>query len=396
MDWKKATALGENGYKIPERWLHIHYYEALNILFRFENSLRVFVYIILKNESKEDWTNINVGSDGESEDGTISSIAKKRISQTKKFGYLGYSISNPIMHLTSGELISLITSESCWKFFKEYFPGSKEIIKNKLDEIGTIRNSLAHFRPLREDDIEVVKQNTKQTLMLIERSLSEILQCNNIIPTNTADKWYKHFETLGAKNCRFSFYQSEDEKWIRISLSYDCPILSKRNIGNRYVYYKVLTVSTSSILIKYERIKNMVTYLSENIPYGHIDKDYNPNLEKNISFVFSKNIIASMFTDLKSSFEELLRTITEETELILQDNLARGSIIKSTSASARFKGKDDSSFWDIESENLRCKIKDNDPPEYWGQISYPNKDFVAGIEKYPWMPEEISWPESPF
>ncbi|OBU22867.1 hypothetical protein AYY22_07830 [Photobacterium kishitanii] len=52
MDWKKAEVTENESLVIPKRWLHLHYYEALNILFRFENSLRVFVYVILKKKTK--------------------------------------------------------------------------------------------------------------------------------------------------------------------------------------------------------------------------------------------------------------------------------------------------------------------------------------------------------
>ena len=50
MEWKKSEKKDGNTYQIPERWLHLYYYEALNVLFRFENSLRVFVYVVLKKK----------------------------------------------------------------------------------------------------------------------------------------------------------------------------------------------------------------------------------------------------------------------------------------------------------------------------------------------------------
>ena len=37
MEWKKAVLKSGNDVEIPRRWLHLYYYEALNILFRFEN-----------------------------------------------------------------------------------------------------------------------------------------------------------------------------------------------------------------------------------------------------------------------------------------------------------------------------------------------------------------------
>ena len=106
--------------KIPNQWIHSHYYEILNILFRIENSLRIFVYIVLKEQYQDDWYSIQITSD-DNEKGTISSIAKRRMSQDEDYGYLGYSVTCPIMYLTSGELISIIVSDCYWKYFNNYF-----------------------------------------------------------------------------------------------------------------------------------------------------------------------------------------------------------------------------------------------------------------------------------
>jgi hypothetical protein len=136
MEWKKAsfkepTEIG-NLYDIPSRRLHIHYYEAFNILFRVENCLRIFVYTVLKNNYFEKWADIQI-DEAEAKKESISGIAKKRIRQAQDFGYLGYEILSPLMHLNSGELIRLITSDEYWKYFSKHFKGRKEIIKNKLD-----------------------------------------------------------------------------------------------------------------------------------------------------------------------------------------------------------------------------------------------------------------------
>lgn len=156
MDWEKTVQKEGNLVEIPENWLLIHYYEVLTTLFRIENALRVFVFLILKNELKEKWSGLSVTSD-DSQEGTIETIAKKRINQAKDFGYLGYFVNCPIMYLTTGELIRLITAESYWKYFAKYFLGSKTIMKNKLDEIVNVRNSIAHFRPIKQGDVELIK-----------------------------------------------------------------------------------------------------------------------------------------------------------------------------------------------------------------------------------------------
>ncbi|MCK4373616.1 MAG: hypothetical protein KAW61_10725, partial [candidate division Zixibacteria bacterium] len=74
MEWKKAKHVKGNLFEIPERWLNLHYYEALNILFRVENALRVFVYIVLKKEYKSEWLEQSIPIEGGTL-GTISSIA---------------------------------------------------------------------------------------------------------------------------------------------------------------------------------------------------------------------------------------------------------------------------------------------------------------------------------
>ena len=57
MQWREATEIEGNSVRVPPTWLDLYYYEALNILFRFENSLRIFAYIILKKELGEKWDN---------------------------------------------------------------------------------------------------------------------------------------------------------------------------------------------------------------------------------------------------------------------------------------------------------------------------------------------------
>ncbi|WP_261927118.1 Swt1 family HEPN domain-containing protein, partial [Vibrio aestuarianus] len=118
------------------------------VLFRFENSLRVFVYTVLKDQLKDKWQETAVSN------GCIKSETKKRIKQSEEYGYLGHDTTCPMLFLNSGELIEIIVSDAYWKYFAKYFKSSKSIVITKLQEIGTVRNSLAHFRPLKEDDVE--------------------------------------------------------------------------------------------------------------------------------------------------------------------------------------------------------------------------------------------------
>ncbi len=59
MNWKEAKNKVNNEYELPGDWLKLEYFEVLNILFRVENALRVFVYIILKVNFQDKWVKLS-------------------------------------------------------------------------------------------------------------------------------------------------------------------------------------------------------------------------------------------------------------------------------------------------------------------------------------------------
>lgn len=389
MEWKEAIKKAENTFEIPERWLFLHYYEALTILFRIENSLRVFVYTVLKNQFREKWSEQSIAGE-DSDGGTIISIAKKRMSQAKTFGYLGYPISCPIMHLTSGELTRLITSEAYWKYFRNYFLGGKEIMRNKLEEIGNVRNSLAHFRPISKDDVELVKQDSKHVLSAIEKCISEMIGCADVVPTNTADDWYQELRTVGTDNCDLPFSQSRDEEWVRIDITYDSPILKRYYFGKTFIVYRVLNIASSAILKEYPGLSNIVTYLSESVPYTRMGEDFSPDFQKAIHLVFSRRILGEHYKEVKSQIEQLLSKISKETELITHDNLAKGDIVQAIGTTASLVEKGEESYWSIDTSGFVCQVREDDPPEFWGDFSLFTGDFISATHNYPWMPIPVS------
>ncbi len=395
MDWETAKAKEDGSYEIPYSWVFIHYYEAFNLLFRVENALRIFVYLVLKNEQGQQWADSQVTSEDGSE-GTIQAIAKRRISQTRSFGYLGYPIGCPIMHLTSGELIRLIASDAYWKLFKEYFLGSKEIIKNKLEEIGSVRNSLAHLRPIKTDDVEVIKQNSKHALLGVEQYLSQALNQNDITPTNTTDSWYKELKTLGTDHCLFSILQSKDENWLRLLMKYQGFNLSSK-VGSETAYYQILNIRSSAILHKYNSLTRHLSYLYEDVPFSlDIKLDAKWRFRKNIGMVFSRKVISEKYQEIKKELENLLFTISREADLIQQDNLARGEIVQRKEVSVMLKGKE-RKYWYYKTQSLGTPVRESDPPEYWGDIGYLGLlDPITVVEIYPWMSAKVSEIRFPF
>ncbi|MBW1656656.1 hypothetical protein [Flavobacterium quisquiliarum] len=385
MNWKSPDHIEDNKYDLPGNWLKIEYFEALNILFRFENSLRVFVYIILKNELKEKWCDLSITSDDE-EKSTINAIAKKRISQDKNYAYLGYVLNSQLLHLTSGELIRIITSDSYWKLFKNYFLGTKEIIKNKLDEIGNVRNSLAHFRPIKKGDIELIKQNSNHTLSEIEKTIKDFISCPDIVPTNTTDNWYKELNSIGSLECDISFKQSKNEEWVKLILTFRPPILSRTEFYSGYGL-KTLNIKVTQLLTTYKALTNQTICVNEYVPRLHTKSDVSINPYKEIRFTFGRKNLEKNYPEIKSQLEEIVEQISNEVDLITNDNLARGVLIEATNTQII---KSSSKLYTWEGSKFETEFGENSPVEYWGRLNYPTSDFVTDTEQYPWMPVTIA------
>lgn len=386
MNWKEAKNKEFNVYDLPGDWLKIEYFEALNILFRIENSLRIFVYIILKNEYQDKWKDLSITSD-DAEATTLGSIAKKRISQDKNYAYLGYVINSPLLHLTSGELIRIITSEKYWKLFRKYFLGSKDIIKNKLDEIGNVRNSLAHFRPIKKGDVELVKQNSIHTLSEIEKAMQDFIACLDTVPTNTDESWYKELVTLGTEECKINFKQSKKEDWICLTISFHPPILKRLKSPSLQIL-NAINLKTDRILILYPNLIKHAVCVTETMPHSYAKEPENLSFTKQIKFTFSRNTLDKNYQDIKHEIEQILLNVSNEIELIKKDNLARGKVIEIVSC--RIRKNKESSFFSYNKDAFETKFDEETPVEFWGNFTNYTNNFITETEKYPWMPVDIS------
>jgi hypothetical protein len=383
VDWRKAER-NAAGFAIPETWLFLHYYEALNALFRIENALRMFVYVVLKNARKLKWVDLQVSSDDGGES-TIGAIAKRRLVQDERFGYLGYRIASPLMHLTTGELIRLIFADAYWPMFSEFFPASKEIAKTKLDEIGNVRNALAHFRPVKSDDVEVVKQNANQVLSGIETALANVLSTTAIVPSNTADAWYAPLRQVAGPCSSVTFRQSDNEKWVLVRLIYRCPLIGKAYIGAAYRKWSVLTLHAPSILRSAPSVLEHVVFATEQ-SFATDPKEEDPNFKQFIEFVFSRSTLNASHEAIKVDLEHVVTLITEETDLIREDNLARGKLVRVGEATTSKRNE----YWSADTDGLRSRRGSEDPAEYWGERVSTEVNFVTSTTSYPWMPTDIS------
>lgn len=388
MEWQSAKTKENSALEIPDRWLLLHYYEALNILFRMENALRVFVYVILKDAHKEQWTDIAL-TVGEAEQSTIAAASAKRMSQAKGFGYLGYDINSPLMYLSSGELTHLIMSDRYWPIFKPYFRAKKEIVRNKFDEISSVRNSLAHFRPLKSDDIEMVKQNIKHVFIGIEECFSKILRTDRVVPTNTEGNWYKALFTNGSQRCEVGLFQDSSESWISLQILYRSAVLRQFKTPS-YRTAMVTKLVSPAILRSYPSLSENCIFLNERI-VSRWQEDGGAEVDKRISIVFSRACVEANYVEIQNSLEDLLLKIESETELIETDNLARGEVVDSGRIVANREEAGKYAWWILNVDELKCEVGGDDPPEYWGGVlEISTGDFIAGTKKYPWMPADIS------
>jgi len=385
MEWQNAE-IANGQTKIPDGWLHLYYYESLNILFRFENALRIFVYVILKKELKEKWDTAAI-----SEGATIRTETRKRMVQARDYGYLGYDVSSPMLYLNSGELTQIITSDAYWKYFAQYFKASKAIVLTKLQEIGTVRNSLAHFRPLKLDDIDLIKQNSKHVLLRIEDCLKQLTSISNVVPTNHQEKWYKELKAMGNDRLTTELFFSRDQNWVRLQLAYKVPTLKKTQYGTTYFMYSIGNIRTEKILSSYKAIRDNCLYVSESPVYGSLDGQFNVVANKNISIIFHRVALEKDFEIVADELRSVIEKIAAETDLVSQDSLARGELVEVKPASATLKqGQNDSSYWYVDLSEIKTSVVDVDEVEFWGERSHYESDFITATAHYPWMPSSVS------
>lgn len=372
--------------KIPYSWLYLHYYDALTALFRLENALRMFVYVVLKNAKKNRWTDLTVTSDDGGET-TIAAIAKRRLTQDQKFGYLGYGVGSPLLHLTSGELIRVILAEAYWPLFADFFPATKEIVRTKLEEIGNIRNALAHFRPIKSDDVEVVKQNANQVLARVEELLTNVTSTIQIVPTNTSDAWYANLKAATHPPFEISFQQSQNEQWIQVRLTHSCPHAEKLYSSDSYRQWSVLTIVSPNILRAAPSVLGHVIYAAETIPYfGIEDETQTPRFLKHLDLLFSRQTLSDSHEEIKADLVSVFAKVVEETELILKDSLARGRLVRSATLTSAKRPNG----WTTNRDRLGTSIRDDDPVEYWSRKPSTAGDLITDTQRYPWMPVDVS------
>ena len=336
----------------------------------------MLVYVVFKNDKRDKWTEISISSDDSTET-TIGALAKKRIvRRQKRTAISAIQYEAPIMHLTSGELVRLLTSDAYWPLFKDFFRASRQVVTLKLLEIGDVRNSLAHFRPITEDDVEAVKQNAKQVLSSVEDALGSMIMCNERVPSDNTDSWYQELRTLGTDVCSLLFNQSTDSRWIRFTVHFQARMLAQE-VYSKVARYKVINIDTPEILKRYTALRSLTIYLTEPIPFTRMPASGKPTILKDLEFTFSRPTLTREYESVREDLKQLFADIDTEAELLKDDNLAKGHLLNVQPVIARKSGDEAQATWRVESWDLRCPVENHHPTEYWGSISIPAKNLVS-------------------
>jgi hypothetical protein len=201
------------------------------------------------------------------------------------------------------------------------------LVRTKLDEIGNVRNSLAHFRPLKPEDVELVRQNATHILSGVEKVLISLSNCEQVVPTNTAEPWYLQLAAVSGPTCLLNLFQSDDEAWIRCQLVCESPVVSTTRPTPASRRYRVLTISPTAILREFPVLQNHITCLSVDPDWTRYPASESPTFKINIELVFARRTLAAKHETLRAAFEELIRLLAAETALVTNDHLARGKLI---------------------------------------------------------------------
>jgi hypothetical protein len=131
------------------------------------------------------------------------------------------------------------------------------------------------------------------------------------------------------------------------------------------------------------------------VPFLRLGDDLLPKGRKELGLTFSRRVLTEAHAEVMSSLEESLAQILKETDLLKEDQLARGTLVQLRTLTARRTTYGNSTFWEIDHSALKSQTPTEELPEYWGQIS-AETDFISDSEEYPWMPVKVSEDVVPF
>jgi len=181
-----------------------------------------------------------------------------------------------------------------------------------------------------------------------------------------------------------------------ISFLYNCPVIGGRG-SRHYRSDRALSIKTSSILKLFPILQGSLVFLAEELKHP-VMKENGPKFDKQFKMLFSQELLSRKYKEIKTEIENVLLKISEETNLLEDDNLARGELVQGVTIRSQWKKREDkdTGWWSFDHDSLLCEVSEDDPPEYWGRLGYIEKDYVTSTEDYPWMSVNVSKSNIPF
>ena len=362
--------------------LYAHYFEALNTLFRVENALRFFVFLVLKDALGTKWEHTEVPNPVGSPS-TIAAIAKRRLLQASTYGHIGYAITCPVMHLTIGELTGVMLSETHWSKFKRFFVAKKDVIELKFEEISQVRNALAHFRPISLDDVSLIGVNSRHAMERIENFINEAVGFKSIMPTNCEYPWYKGLSSLPVGERTLMLSVTRDENWVEIHLPFETPV-TWTSMGDKWQMGSAIALRSPAIFAASPVLQEHVACAMESVNFAPASPELPTKARKGIRLLVSRGRLDAHHAEIEAAIRDVVRQFYEEVSQIQQDNFIKGKVAKLINPFAHLQ---DDGLWNVAlREELSDKVGENDPPEYLGDYyPYGNTNFVSHTHEFPWM-----------
>ena len=393
MKWFYSEYLGEGNtseqgfafkrWDVPGEWLPMHYFEAMNCLFRIENALRLLVFIVLKSHFGEKWTGVALSTE-DAQSTSIGAIARKRVANDQKFAYLNEPLTCPLMYLTAGELVGLILSDSYWKLFKRYFPGASSVMQVKLQEIACIRNALAHFRPVTPEQVSILRKNGTQILKKFQLEFDEL-----VFEKASATKfrsWRLSLPVHGSSkpiSIRCSQKISKSGQWVFLKIVSDAQVL-KNDTGEETCHIRLKSLDMDKLLRAFPNVRHKCVIARERASAPAWDGDSElPPITKVMHLVFP-NISPG-----KQEHVSKLALLPPELRSSPALDLAEPIDLFSTHivTATEFKHDQRPSWWNIHAFEMIERVNPSEFHENWTSLSGIGDDdeSLSTIAKYPWM-----------
>ncbi|HOX41518.1 MAG TPA: hypothetical protein PK263_04970 [bacterium] len=376
---------------IPVDWVPVQYYDAYNILFRIENTLRLLLFVVLKSHYRDEWENIQIAD--EVNPGTIRALAKIRREAAQDFGHLGSPSNNPLLFLNGGEIVRLITSEKYWQYFQECFPANRKNTQLKLFEILSIRNDMAHFRAINREHLVTLKNNINQVLKKAGDYLAGVV-CYGLIgqPTSITQEWSADLERMSQGNVHLTIFPGS-EGWLTIKLYYRQPITTITELSNSDKLVMFKRLESLSILEHYKGITNNIVSMQETVE-AEMDEDDHLYFD---DYIDAELMFTAHVRTINKHAEEFVSEVKRLVANILSEESGKNATGEKTVLSVGTILWSDglNSLWnDIAKKAIESRF-----PEYWGDYfgkkAYVPENFIMRTRYFPWFAKTITQRDNP-